>query len=328
MYKVSVIVPIYNCEKYLNRCIDSIISQTYKNLDVILVDDGSTDNSNVICDQYASIDSRISVIHKINGGLSSARNAGIDKAKGDLICFVDSDDWISEDIIEHCVELMIKSNCDVVDYQCYYTNEYKVISQNAIKTEILEGKEILRDYLYVGQFGIAPFSMCRKLYKLSLFDGIRCPIGRINEDIATNYKILLKCDKIVKTNKIGYYYFQEGSSITRGGFKSRDLDLLVACQELLELTENDTYKDINKLAKIKYERSNFSILAKIAVYGISDPNINKKETIKKLLARLRKNYFFLIKSKMPLSRKVIMTLMCINYYMFEKMIKIIRKVKK
>lgn len=314
MFKISVVIPVYNVEKYLHRCIDSILEQTYKKLEVILVDDGSTDNSSEICDYYMQKDERIKVIHKKNGGLSSARNAGLDIASGDYISFVDSDDWIVEDIYEHCIDLVEAINYDVVDFNCIFTNGelMKINSDIIYKTEIVEGKEILRDYLLRGQTEKTPFSVCRKIYKRNLFEVICFPEGKINEDIATNYKVLMNCKRLVHTDKIGYYYFQDSKSITRNGLKKRDFDLLDACEELQILSQNETYPDIKYLAKVKYARSYFSLLAKIAFYGIEDTELNQKEVIRKLTKKLRQNYILLMGSPMPLNRKIMTTAMCLH----------------
>lgn len=326
MKKISVVVPIYNTEKYLKRCIDSILNQSYTDFEVLLINDGSTDKSAQICEEYALKDKRVKVINKQNGGLSSARNVGIDNAQYDYICFVDSDDWLDTDLFSHCINILKENDCDIIDYQCVFTNEYKIVCQEDYKTKVIKNKEILREYLDYGQTGKAPFSMCRKLYKTYLFEGIRCPLGKVNEDIATNYKVLMKCKKIIKSNKVGYYYFQEGDSITRGSFKKRDLNLLDACRELITLTEEENYKDIRKLAEIKYYRSYFSLLTKMALYGIDDDVINKKEIIKNFTKELRKKYFFLLKSKMPISRKLMMTLLCINIKCLEIPFKIYKKI--
>jgi len=314
MEKISVVVPVYNVAIYLRRCIDSILVQTYKNLEIILVDDGSTDNSGKICDWYKKQDERVEVIHKENGGQSSARNAGIKIASGDYIAFVDSDDWIVRDIYEYCIDLAGTMNCDVVDFQCVFTNgESMKFNSNLIyKTELIEKKEILRDYLFRGQTEKSPFSSCRKLYKRSLFETVRFPEGKINEDIATNYKVLMSCNRLVHTDKIGYYYFQNSTSTTRNGLKKRDFDLLDACEELRVLTFNEDYTDVKYLAKIKYARSYFSLLAKVAFYGINDKELDRKEVISELTKKLRQNYFLLMRSPMPLNRKIMATALCIS----------------
>jgi glycosyltransferase involved in cell wall biosynthesis len=314
MGKISVIIPVYNTEKYLYRCIDSVIKQTHKNLEIILVDDGSTDNSGKICDWYKNKDSRIRVIHKKNAGQSSARNIGIELATGDYIVFVDSDDWIAENIYEHCIELAETKKCDIVDFKVVFTSDEtkKFEPKTVYTTELIEGKEILRNYLLKGQTEVAPFSPCRKLYKRSLFQTIRFPEGKINEDIATNYRILMNCRKLVVTNKIGYYYFQNSASTTRNGLRKRDFNLLDVCEELQILTKNENYTDIKYLVEVKYARSYFSLLAKVAFYGIDDKELNMKEVISKLTKKLRQNYFLLMNSPMPLNRKLMVTALCIN----------------
>lgn len=334
MEKISVIVPVYNTEKYLSRCVESILLQTYKNLEIILVDDGSTDKSGEICENYRAKDERIVVIHKKNGGQADARNAGLEVVTGDYIAFVDSDDWLEKDIYEYCINLFKVTNCDIVDYQCVFSDGKSPTKTyiKGYKIEIIEGKEILRDYLYRGQTEKAPFSVCRKLYKRSLFEKIRFPEGKVNEDIVTNFRVLMKCNRIVHTNKIGYYYFQGGISTSRGGLKKKDFDLINASEELVSLTENEYYKDIKYLAKVKLARSYFSLLAKIAFYGIDEEDLEKKEIIKCLTEKLRENYSLLIKSPMPLNRKIMVTALCINFSflslplkVYKKMLNIIRK---
>ncbi len=311
---VSVIVPVYNDEHYLSRCLDSIICQTYSNLEIILIDDGSVDRSGSICDSYKKRDSRIVVIHKENGGLSSARNAGLRIASGKYLAFVDSDDWIDKDIYNHCIAIIKSTDCDVVDFSCVFTDgePMEPYSNTHNKLEIIEGKEILRDYLLRGLIDKTPFSVCRKLYKRCLFDTIRFPDGKICEDIVTNYKVLMNCRRLTHTNQLGYYYFQDGISITRGGLKIKDFDLLDACEELQDLTQAEDYHDIRYFAKVKYARSYFSLLARIAMYGIVDDKLNRRETIRILTHNLRKQYFLLMSSPMPFNRKLMATALCIN----------------
>ncbi|WP_312562801.1 glycosyltransferase [Anaerospora sp.] len=314
MATISVIVPIYNDEEYLHRCVHSILSQTYKELEIILIDDGSTDDSGAICDWYKKQDERIMVIHKENGGLSSARNAGLEIARGDYISFIDSDDWIVDDIYEYCINLIKVTNCDVVDFQCKFTKGESIPfdSNQTYITEVIEGKEILRDYLFRGQTDSSPFTIWRKFYKYELFNKVRFPDGKINEDIATNYELLMHCNKLVRTDKIGYYYFQGSTSLTRNGLKKRDFDLLDACENLRQLSQNEGYPDIKYLVRVKFARSYFSLLAKIALYGIVDDDLNQKDIVRDLTKRLRKSFFLLIGSPMPFNRKIMIAALCIN----------------
>lgn len=315
MGKISVIIPVYNVENYLDRCMQSVINQTYNNLEIILINDGSTDRSSEICLKYKREDKRVIVIEKKNGGLSSARNIGLDNASGDFISFVDSDDWLKEDIYEHSLCLFDTYNCDVVDFECMFTNglNYAENDQRNIDITLVEGKEILHDYLYKGQKISAPFTVWRKIYKKQLFEGIQFPVGKINEDIATNYRVLSRCSKLIRTSKIGYYYFQNSNSLSRNGLKKRDFDLLDACNELLFLTQDDQNMKLQYLAKIKLARSYFSLLAKIAFFGIEDHELDGKSLIQELTIKVRKNLFLLLRSPMPFNRKLMAIALSINY---------------
>lgn len=212
---VSVIIPIYNVEPYLRRCLDSIIDQTYSNLEIILVDDGSPDGCPQICDEYAGMDNRIVVIHKENGGLSDARNAGLDICKGDYITFVDSDDWVNEKYIEVMLDSALKYDAGVVisNYELVYDDNHR--EQNVIvesPMEILTSVQAVKrlfspnEVLYV----IA----CAKLFARSIFNEIRFPKGKLNEDEYVAHLFLYNSQKTVVLKRILYYYFQRAGSIT------------------------------------------------------------------------------------------------------------------
>lgn len=211
---VSIIVPIYKVEPYLRRCLDSIVNQTYTNLEIILVDDGSPDGCPQICDEYAAKDDRIVVIHKENGGLSDARNAGLDLCKGGYLTFVDSDDWINLKFIEVLIELIQKEKADLAigkfekKYESGQKDERK---KNNFSVEILNNKQAIeklfsKDSVF---FGIA----CGKLYARALFEKIRFPFGMLHEDDYTLYKVLYSSKKIIFLDDPLYFYFQRGSSI-------------------------------------------------------------------------------------------------------------------
>lgn len=211
---VSVIVPVYKVEEYLPRCVDSILRQTYEDLEIILVDDGSPDASGAICDDYAARDSRVRVIHKPNGGLSSARNAGIDAATGDYLGFVDSDDWIGPDMYETMMGLMKQHHADLV---C--GGRYNVDGGTGEKTpglcpkqeECITGEEMAgRIFLWDG----CDSSVCDKLFHRSLFETFRFPEGMVSEDVATTYKIVLKAGTVVMCPKPFYHYFHRSGSIS------------------------------------------------------------------------------------------------------------------
>ena len=182
--KISVIIPVYKVEPFLRRCVDSVLNQTYKNLEVVLVDDGSPDGCPAICDDYARKDNRVVVIHKKNGGLSSARNAALNSPlRGDYVTFVDSDDWIAPDTYEYCTKAMEDNNADIIQYGYMTTKEYTFDTNT--KKEIIETytyKDILKYYL-LSTYKTGSYSVCRCLFPISAIGEHRFREGKINEDI-------------------------------------------------------------------------------------------------------------------------------------------------
>ena len=242
---VSVIVPIYKVEKYLQQCIDSICRQTYSQLEIILVDDGSPDCCGSICDRNAVKDSRIVVIHKKNGGLSSARNAGIDIAKGEYISFVDADDELHASFIEVLIGLCEKYSCDIA--QC----DFLTIAEDSLKLplnsqraiNLLDNRQALHE-LCSGRNNVKYTVVWNKVYKKALFDNIRYPVGRIHEDEFTAHLVLWNARKIAVTNQYLYYYLQRSTSITGKKFTNNHFDVLDAFKErLCFLKENKLRKD-------------------------------------------------------------------------------------
>ncbi len=240
---ISIIIPVYKVEKYLEKCIESVLKQTYTNLQVILVDDGSPDNCGKICDEYAKKDSRIEVIHKVNGGLSDARNVGIAKAKGKYIGFVDSDDYIKEDMYEILINLIKEYDADVSICNLYDViegKEYIRNKENGIKEynriDIL--KEVLLDK------NIQSYAW-NKLYKKELFNEIKYPIGKKYEDIGTTFYIFEKCNKVVVTSKPEYYYLKRADSLVNNVIESTVLDYT----EIIIQRYLYTQKNIEELRK-------------------------------------------------------------------------------
>lgn len=325
---VTVVIPVYNVEKYLERCIKSVIGQTYKKLEVILIDDGSFDSSGIICDEWSKRDNRIRVFHQANCGLAAVRNKGIELATGDYIAFVDSDDWILSDTYEYMLNLMYHYDADIVDISiCETFNDNPKTDLKSPIITLFEGKDIIYDYMLCGISAKSPYSACRKLYKLSSINNIRFEVGIINEDIIFNYLVLLNSKRIVKSTKKCYYYFQDGESTTRGGLKQRDFDLLKVSKQLQELSKCESYKNIALLGKVKYARSYFSLLSKIAFYGIADSSINKREIIASLTGELRKHLFLLLRSPMPFNRKLIAITLCIHIKLLEVPLIVYKKLR-
>ena len=223
---VSVIVPIYKVEPYLRRCLDSIVNQTYTNLEIILVDDGSPDGCPQICDEYAAKDKRIVVIHKENGGLSDARNAGLDICKGEYIYFIDSDDIIPSNCIRSLFGIISKENAEIASssFEEFFDNNSpsEKSSQN-IPYTTMNASEVLVLLCENKTKGI--MSSCMKIYKRECFQGIRFPKGKLYEDARINYKIYYKCKKICHTSEPLYYYrIRKGSSMSNTKGLIYDLD--------------------------------------------------------------------------------------------------------
>ena len=221
---ISVIIPIYKVEEYLQRCIDSVVNQTYKNLEIILVDDGSPDRCPQLCDEWAAIDSRIQVIHKSNEGLSSARNIGLDICNGEYICFIDSDDWVATDMVE-----VLLNQCKTFQVQMTVCGRYDVfdgkhtqfIANTPCKNEIIDVRTAVSQML-LGQ-GIDS-SSCGKLFHYSLWKNIRFPFGKLYEDIAILYKVVLQSNNVALVSRPLYYYYRHDQSITTAAFTKALLD--------------------------------------------------------------------------------------------------------
>lgn len=209
--KISVIVPIYKVEEYLKRAVDSILQQTFSDLEIILVDDGSPDNCGLMCEEYAKIDSRIKVVHKTNGGLSSARNAGLDVATGEYIGFVDSDDWIHPQMYEYLYKCATKYDLDITTCRFEKTNVFN--PQNYTKYDGFATYEVHDSLKFLKNLNLDIFyqyspSVCTKLYKKEVFDNLRFEEGKLFEDTIIMIPTFLKASKIGYTDKVFYYYFQ------------------------------------------------------------------------------------------------------------------------
>ncbi|WP_221388195.1 glycosyltransferase family 2 protein [Clostridium perfringens] len=247
--KVSIIIPIYNVSRYLEDCINSVINQTYKNLEIILVNDGSSDNSLEICNNFKKKDSRIILINKENGGLSSARNSGIDKATGKYLYFLDGDDFLELDAIEFVMNLIKNNNADIASFGYYYY--YK---DNSIRNRMEKVKNDYELYMNSEEALIQilnrriSFSWMawNKLYKKELFNDVRFPLGKLYEDLGTTYKLIQKSSVIVYSSVPKYNYVQNPKSITNTFvFNNRELNRIEMCDDMyLGIKENTQNKEL------------------------------------------------------------------------------------
>ena len=243
---ISVIVPVYRVEEYLERCVKSILSQTYENLEVILVDDGSPDQCPAICDACAEKDARVKVIHQENKGLSGARNAGIDAASGEYLAFVDSDDYVSPHFIEELYQLLQDTGCAIGQCRFSYVKGDGLVEEGDSAFCIYRG-ESLMEQLYGPEEKATCFVVAwNKLYRAELFKetGIRYPEGRIHEDEATTYRLFHEAKKLAFLDRALYgYYTENGGSIT-SVFSAKRLQWLTAHEERIAFFKKNGYEKL------------------------------------------------------------------------------------
>jgi glycosyltransferase involved in cell wall biosynthesis len=252
MELISVIVPVYRVEEYLDRCVQSIVNQTYSNLEILLVDDGSPDRCPMMCEKWAEKDLRIKVIHRQNGGISAARNTGVANSTGPYILMVDSDDYLYAGMIETLYRTLLETDADlaICDYKRGREDNYIFRVDAKASYEIVSAKEaLIRAYMSSDsalQY-IAPWG---KLYKRSLFDGLCYPEGKIFEDIYLTHKILYRCGRIAVVPQKMVYYFQRETSIMNAKFHVKKLDYLEGLKERIVFFEQH---GLNDLAEIAYD---------------------------------------------------------------------------
>lgn len=284
MMLISIIVPIYNIENYIEECVQSIINQSYKDLEIILVDDGSSDNSPLICDELAKKDNRIRVIHKKNGGLSSARNAGIEIAKGEYFGFVDGDDIINKDMYDYLLNIAIKEEADIV--QCEYkrfTEKSEIIDENYHNEITIFSNIDAMKNLHKPGINISSIVIWSKIYKRELFEGIIFPKGKIHEDENIAYKLFYKANKLIYTKRELYYYRNTPNSIITSKYNKNRLDVLDALDERFNfISKNINDKELYDLSLEYY------MMYCVNSYDLyKENNPNDKETLKGVQKRVK-----------------------------------------
>lgn len=244
---ISVIVPVYKVELYLDRCVQSIVNQTYRNLEIILVDDGSPDNCPQMCDVWAERDSRIKVIHKVNGGVSSARNIGLDISKGKYICFVDSDDWVLPSFVEHMLISAEHWNVPIAicRMRIVDTEGGGSDDDNDVLCREINNKMAMTDLI---EGGVVKGGACDKLYRRDILEGVRFPLGRRHEDEFFTHRVVIKAERLVFVDTELYCYLQQNGSFMHT-ITIAHLDMLDAMLERLELLR-EVYPDLYHKGKI------------------------------------------------------------------------------
>lgn len=278
---VSVIVPVYNTEKYLKKCVDSVRNQTYQNLEIWLVDDGSTDSSGSICDWYTRMDSRINVIHKQNGGLSDARNAALDQCAGQYVAFIDSDDWISDNWVYQLVTSAIEYDAEIaVGGVCGYSCGRYVYSRLQNPNMVLEQPEQMIQYIC--STDLRP-TVTNKLYVRDFFYELRFPYGRIHEDAFVSHILLGESKKIAIVEGCFYYIRVRQGSITQQEISSKKIADLYQASEEMFMYYRRRYPVLEKLAALKYINEQFYLLTNI--YSTKDISLFDSQ-VKKLDAKM------------------------------------------
>lgn len=313
---ISIIVPVYNVDKYLSTCIDSIINQTYKNLEIILVDDGSTDNCGKICDMYKTIDSRIKVIHKKNGGLSDARNKGIDMSTGKYIGLVDSDDYIHPQMYEILYSNMVKYNgdivvCNYVKYESYDFYAYQNIDD---KVEIYNNIDSL-DLVFGEKEGqcITPWN---KIYNRNIFKNLRFEVGKIYEDKLISHRILYTSKRTIFIPNILYFYRQRKGSLSHSEFNIKTLDSLYAYRDAMIFL----YSNANDYAKLKSQNTYVYYFFKD--YFRAKKFLNEKDDLKKIKKEFISTFYILMRSKnFRIREKISWVIFAINDNLYEVVFK-------
>lgn len=313
---ISVIIPVYKVEQYLDRCLKSVVNQTYKNLEIILVDDGSPDNCPQMCDEWAKKDSRVSVIHKENHGLGAARNSGIDASTGDYITFIDSDDWISDDYVEHLYQHLVQAKADMAIGGYVKTDTYsnEIFTNKENVDLVLTQKEFLLKLMKINTQENVQYAWGR-LQKNFRSTSIRFPEDVIDEDVPTTFEYAVKeCSKVAMFSKPIYAYFENNDSILRQKFTRKRFDLITVWERAYQIAKQQSDKEIKHYAKLCVYRANFGVLCNICTKSIDESDadyINEHE--KKALEVVKKHRKELLSLPMPVSRKTMVLAFCCNY---------------
>lgn len=310
MPEISVIVPVYKVEKYLDRCIESIVNQTYPDFELILVDDGSPDGSPILCDKWAEKDSRVHVIHKKNGGASSARNAGLEIAKGNWIAFADSDDWLDRTALKTLYDLANQYNVPMaiggMRVVQKYTDASIVMKQNA---KVLSNADLMSRFFRLNGEPDT-HSVCGAIIRRDILEDYSFIEGRMNEDVETCYYLARKCEAAVYTDAPLYNYFKNIEGVTNSGFSKKKLDLLDIWDIVQKQVEQFT-PEYSYACEMNCKRARFTLLTQMSLNGYDHDDSLMKKTKQQLKKEVRQSFWPLMKWKMPISRKVLLVWECI-----------------
>lgn len=325
MPKISIIVPVYNCEKYISNCINSILEQSFKDFELILVDDGSSDRSFEICESFAKKDNRVRAIHQPNSGVSRARNRGLDEAKGEYIGFVDGDDCVDKEMYERLYKNLADNNADISIcgiVNCFVKKDgttEKVRQSPVDGFWIFSGEQALKEALQSRLYSVNPVN---KLFKRELFDKLRYPEGKISEDAFLIPVVISKAGKVVYDSKPMYYYLRRENSITTSNFSDSGWDVVEAYKNHLNMV-SEKFPNLKKVAKFRYSWAYTYVIDKIM---LSENSENYLEDFKKAFNFIKKNILQIIFNPyFSLKRKIAVMVLLINKKIYKKMIMTVNK---
>lgn len=299
--RISVIVPAYNAEKYIGRCLDSLTGQTYKDLEIIVVDDGSKDRTGIICDQYAEKDSRIQVVHQDNRGVSQARNVGLSRATGDYIGFMDSDDYIDPKMYQS-MQSRMTDGIDVV--VCNFSEGEKIYYSG--KQELCFDRVTSLANLLTNSYFTC--SLCSKLFRRQLLSGLSFDPKIVhNEDLLFVYLAFKKCRKLIFTPDVYYFYCQNEGSAVRSPFDKKKMGIILVHTYILEDIQK-SFPTLYPLARKEFVRNNITCVQLAVASGYSD-----KQDIRLMKRNIRKNLMFYVTSDASKGYKIYAILISVNH---------------
>lgn len=317
--RLSIIVPIYNVDKYLERCIQSILNQKYSNFELILINDGSTDNSINICNKYVANNKNIILIDKLNEGVSIARNVGLEKASGEYVTFVDADDYVDESIYEIAFNNIEQDNLDIVEFGLYHESNGIINKEVRInRTEVLDGIETINRLLKDKAFN----TLWNKVFKRELFLNLRFPKDKIYEDGYIIWRVLLKAERYKAIDSVLYYHTIRNDSImgTQKKYSLRNLDGLESQQERYAyLKKNISNKEILDLALAKLYIENIYHYRMLSINSELDKSHNIRKSI---ISEMKKERYKILKNKYIGLSKIILFIGFINNNLFDNIINI------
>lgn len=312
---ISVIVPVYRVEDWLDRCVRSLTEQTFSDIEILLIDDGSPDGSPALCDAWAERDERVRVLHRANEGVSAARNAGIENAAGQYLAFVDSDDWLEPDALAYLHELLLRGEADFAMAGFVRSAGEETAPSAEPREELLSREEFLHILFKDGTQADVQYPWA-KLYRRELFEGVRYPVHLVNaEDIPAAFAVALESRTIAVSTRVVYHYFTNPHGVTGQRFGKKNFDIIAAWDEVCALAEErGCDAEIVRLARLNRLRADFGVLCNLAMSPSYDEDRRTYAAEKeKMLFSLRQNRKELIRARMPLSRKLILTGFCASY---------------